>query len=239
MTLLKHIAIIMDGNRRWARKQNKPSFYGHRWAMEKTIEPILDYVKSIGIPYITLWAFSTENWRRDPKEVNSLINLFREGFRKYGEKFVQKQIRLNVIGDYTAFPKDIVKLIDYYKDKTEGFTSLTATFAINYGGRDELLRAFAKINKQEPEILTKISSSNWQERKKLGNAVNKFLDTAGMPNPDLVIRTGGEKRLSGYLLWQIEYAELFFTDTLWPDFSPDELKEILEEYANRQRRFGG
>lgn len=236
--MIKHIAIIMDGNRRWARKNKREVLFGHRVAAKKTIEPIIDHVRSLGIPYLTLWAFSTENWRRDPEEVRGLLNLFREGLEEQGEKFVKKRIRLNVIGDYKAFPADIVKLTEYYLEKTADFSDFTVTFAINYGGRDELIRAMGKLYKNEPEVLDQVAKMNWQERKEVSKKVNSYLDTAGMPDPDMVVRTGGEKRLSGYLLWQIEYAELFFTDTLWPDFTPQELDELIKEYKQRQRRFG-
>ncbi|NOY14838.1 MAG: di-trans,poly-cis-decaprenylcistransferase [bacterium] len=238
MTLPKHIAIIMDGNRRWAQKNKKKALFGHRYAAETTIEPIIDRARQLGIPYLTLWAFSTENWRRDPQEVQGLLQIFRDGLKDQGKKFIQKKIRLNVIGDYTAFPQDIVELTNYYLKKTAGFTDLTVTFALNYGGRDEIIRAIGKLYQHQPNILDQIKTSNWQTRKQIAQTIAKYLDTHKMPDPDMIIRTGGEKRLSGYLLWQIEYAELFFTPTLWPDFTPEELDNLLDEYKNRHRRFG-
>ncbi len=234
----KHVAIIMDGNRRWARRHGLSVLSGHKQAAEKTIEPIVDHLAKIGVPYVTLWAFSTENWRRDPQEVKGLIEIFRQGIKNQGDHFLRQGYRLRVIGDYQAFPQDIVKLIDYYQQTSAKNKRLTVIFALNYGGRDEILRAIGRIYQENPHFFTKIEKADWQERKKLALQLADYLDTRGLPDPDMIIRTGGEKRLSGYLLWQMEYAELFFTPTLWPDFGPKELDKLIQEFLHRQRRFG-
>ncbi len=238
MGLPRHIAIIMDGNRRWAKKNKLSILAGHNYAAQKTIEPIIDYLADKKIGYVTFWAFSTENWRRDSQEVKGLIEIFRQGLKQQGERLLAKKYRLKVIGDYTAFPADIVEMINYYQEKSADFDKMTVIFALNYGGRDEIVRAVGKMARHSPKSFLVVKKKDWLTRKEVINQLANFLDTAGVPDPDMVIRTGGEKRLSGFLLWQIEYAELFFTSTLWPDFKITELEGLIKKYQLRQRRFG-
>lgn len=218
----KHIAIIMDGNRRWAKTRGLPEFEGHRVG-EECIEPIVDSAIELGIKYLTFWAFSTENWYRSKKEVIFLLNLYRHQLNKKVDNFHKKNVRVNVIGNIEMFPKDIREKTRQWMEKTKNNKKITVNFALSYGGRDEIIRAINKLPRQ---------STITQEE------FAKYLDTAGQPDPDLLIRTGGEKRLSGFLLWQLEYAELYFTDVYWPDFSPREFAKAIEDFIQRQRRFG-
>ena len=226
MILPKHVALIMDGNRRWAKKNNLPQLEGHRRG-EGAIEPIIDRAIELKIPYLTFWAFSTENWNRDQKEVSFLMNLYRHNLDRHIDGFHRKKVRLNIIGNLDKFPQDIVKKTEKWVEKTKNNKSITVNIALGYGGRDEIIRAINKwkLRAKRKERLTKES---------LGN----YLDTAGQPDPDLLIRTGGEIRLSGFLLWQLEYAELYFTEVFWPDFSKKEFDKALDFFQNRQRRFG-
>lgn len=223
----QHIAIIMDGNRRWAKKHKLLALQGHEYVSEKVIEPLVDRCIERGVKYLTLWAFSTENWRREKEEVAGLMQLFRHSFKKNAQTLHDKGVRLNTIGDMSRFPADIQKGVQEWIERGKSNTKITVTFALNYGGRDEILRAVKKLLSEncQPEKLTEEIFSN-------------YLDTADMPDPDLIIRPGGEQRLSGYLPWQAVYAEFYFTDVLMPDFSPTELDKALEEYERRQRRFG-
>ncbi len=212
----KHVAIIMDGNRRWAKKRGLASIAGHARASDKTVEDLIEYAGEIGVEYLTLWAFSTENWERAKDEVEGVMNLFRKALMTKVEKFIAKGARLKTIGDLSKFDPDIREGMEKAIKESEKNTKITVVFALNYGGRDEIRRA-VKRGREEFE---------------------KYLDTAGMPDPDLVIRTGGEQRLSGFLLWQAAYSELYFCETLFPDFGKDEFKVAIEEYRGRQRRFG-
>lgn len=223
----QHIAIIMDGNRRWARQNKLKALQGHQYVIDRVIEPLVDRCIEHGIKYLTLWAFSTENWKRDPQEVQGLMMLFREAFKRNAKHLHDKGVRLHVIGDMSKFPQDIQEETRHWLDISKENNKITVNFALNYGGRDEILRAMRKFmsDGKTGEELTE-------------EAVHHYLDTANMPDPDLIIRPGGEQRLSGYLTWQSVYAELYFTDVLMPDFSPTELDKALEEYAHRQRRFG-
>jgi len=225
----QHIAIIMDGNRRWAREKGLPEFEGHRIG-EQRIEPIIDTAIEIGIPYLTFWAFSTENWYRSKKEVAFLLDLYRNDLDKKVDRFHEKSVRINVIGNLGKFPADIQQKTKNWMDKTKNNKKVTVNIALSYGGRDEIIRA---INKWRQNSEFRIQNSELTEEK-----FNKYLDTAGQPDPDLLIRTGGEQRLSGFLLWQLEYAELYFTDVFWPDFTPLEFKKAIGDFRNRQRRFG-
>lgn len=225
--LPKHVALIMDGNRRWARNKKLPEFEGHQIGEQK-IEPIIDTAIEFGIPYLTFWAFSTENWYRSKKEVAFLMGLYRNDLDKKVDSFRAKNVRIKIIGNLSMFPKDLQEKTAGWVEKTKNNKKITVNIALSYGGRDELIRAINKwsvqstINNQQLTI----------------DKLEDYLDTAGQPDPDLLIRTGGEKRLSGFLLWQLEYAELYFTDVLWPDFTPNEFKLALEDFVSRQRRFG-
>lgn len=227
-TPLNHVAIIMDGNRRWAKNHGLDPVEGHAYAAEKVIEPIIEHLANLKVPYVTFWAFSTENWKRDEEEINALMKIFRNALGPLATRFMKRGAKMRLLGDINRFPKDIATKTLELMNKTQKNTAITVTFALNYGGRDEILRAVKKIikDKVKPEDLTEEKFSS-------------YLDTAGIPDPDLIIRTGGEKRLSGYLPWQSVYAELYFTDTLFPDFTPEELDKALAEFTRRDRRFGG
>lgn len=227
-TGIKHVAIIMDGNRRWARQRGMDPVEGHDHAAMEAIEPIIERCGELKIPFVTFWAFSTENWKRDEEEIKALFNVFRKGLRVLAARFIQKGARMRILGDINKFPKDIAQKAVELLQQSKNNTGVTVTFALNYGGRDEILRAVKKIVKggyKESEVTEELFSS--------------MLDTVGVPDPDMIIRTGGEQRLSGYLPWQAVYAELYFTPVLFPDFSVAEFDKAIEEYKRRDRRFGG
>lgn len=228
-TVPQHIALIMDGNRRWAKQNKLAALQGHEFVSNKVIEPLAEECIKQGVQYLTLWAFSTENWKREKSEVEGLMIIFRDGLQRNGERLHKMGIRLQVIGDMESFPEDIQKGVKRWITETAENKRLTITFALNYGGRDEILRAMKKafIELSESEI-----AAMTQEQ------FSTFLDSSYMPDPDLIIRPGGELRLSGYLPWQSVYTELYFTDVLMPDFSPTELNKAVEEYARRKRNFG-
>jgi undecaprenyl diphosphate synthase len=225
---IKHIAIMMDGNRRWARANGLKDIDGHQYAADHTIEPLIEKCVELGIPYLTLWAFSTENWKRDEEEVNGLLKIFRYAFGKLALRFIQKGAKLKILGDMSRFPEDIISKTVDIVSKSSKNNKITVSFALNYGGRDEILRAVKKI------IFQKIPAEKIDEALFSAN-----LDTAGIPDPDLIIRTGGEQRLSGYLPWQSVYSELYFTPILFPDFTPDQLQLAIDDFLHRDRRFGG
>ncbi len=227
----QHIALIMDGNRRWARKNKLAALQGHEYVSNKMIEPLAERCIERGVKYLTLWAFSTENWNREKNEVEGLMQIFRTGLVKNGERLHKLGIRLRVIGDMSSFPKDIQDGVDHWQQETAKNTRLTITFALNYGGRDEILRAIQKMAQD-------YSSEQLRATKLSPEEFSKYLDTTDMPDPDLIIRPGGEFRLSGYLPWQGVYAELYFTDILMPDFTADELDKALAEFERRTRNFG-
>ena len=227
----QHIAIIMDGNRRWARKNKLKAIAGHKHAALKVIEPLVDQCIEEGVKFLTLWAFSTENWKRSQEEVSGLMNLFREGFKLHAQKIDAKKGRISTIGDLSRFPSDLQQSIHRWIEKTKNNQGITVTFALNYGGRDELLRATRKIAQAVKN--GKISLSQINEQLFTTN-----LDTAGLPDPELIIRTGGEMRTSGFLPWQGVYSELIFTETLFPNFTPKLLHQAILEFSNRHRRFG-
>lgn len=233
----RHVAIIMDGNRRWAIKNGISKLKGH-WEGEKRIEPVIDQAIVLKIPFLTFWAFSTENWQRSEIEVRFLMRLFRHELDKKINAFHRKNIKLNIIGSLEKFPADIQKKTREWMEKTKNNKSVTVNVALSYGGRDEIIRGIKKLSNQ----LINQSSNNKLLREQFNNLTiqqfNNYLDTAGQPDPDLIIRTGGEKRLSGYLLWQSEYSELYFTECLWPDFSQEEFLNAITEYQNRCRRWG-
>ncbi len=224
MSLPQHVAIIMDGNRRWAKQNKMKALQGHSYVVDHCIEPLVDRCIALGIPYLTLWAFSSENWHRDKEEVAGLMQIFRRAFSKKVEDLHKKGVKLGIIGDIDAFPKDIADNAKEWVAISQKNTKITVNFALNYGGRSEILRAVAKLSMNNEQVTTE----NFE----------KHLYTAGMPDPDLLIRPGGEKRMSGFMPWQTVYTELYFTDTLMPDFGPEELDLAIEEYQSRQRRFG-
>ncbi len=211
-----HIAIIMDGNRRWAKKRGLAAVAGHAFAVDSVVEQLIERAGELGVKYLTLWAFSTENWGREKEEVEGIMSLFRKALMTKVQKFIEKGARLHMIGDMSRFASDIQEGMKKAMKASEQNDKIMVSFALNYGGRDEIKRAVEKG----------------------GVDFEKYLDTAGMPDPDLIIRTGGEQRLSGFLMWQSAYSELYFTETLFPDFGPKELDTAIEEYQGRQRRFG-
>ncbi len=206
----------MDGNRRWAKKRGLAAVAGHAFAVDSVVEQLIERAGELGVKYLTLWAFSTENWGREKDEVEGIMSLFRKALMTKVQKFIEKGARLRMIGDISRFAPDIQEGMKKAMKASEQNTKIMVTFALNYGGRDEIKRAVEKG----------------------GVDFEKYLDTAGMPDPDLIIRTGGEQRLSGFLMWQSAYSELYFTETLFPDFGPKELDTAIEEYQGRQRRFG-
>lgn len=227
----KHVAIIMDGNRRWAKKRGLPAVMGHKKVVEDVLEKLIARAGEVGVSHITFWAFSTENWKRDENEVGGIMDLFRFALAKRAQKMIDKGARLRVIGDVEAFPDDIKNGIKKMIVDSVENEAINVTFALNYGGRDEIIRAIKKLLEEKSQI-----TNHKSQTKELN--FDKYLDTVGIPDPDLIIRTGGEQRLSGFMLWQSEYSELYFPETLMPDFGPDEFDLAIEEYGNRQRRFG-
>lgn len=225
-----HIAVIMDGNRRWAKEHNLPVLEGHRRVADDILEPLIEYAADCGIKYLTFWAWSTENWNRDKKEVEGIMRLFRHIIKNRWDRLHKKGVKIKVIGDISKFSKDIRESLEKVIEQTKNNTRITAVFALNYGGRDELLRAFQKLS--ESSLLTVNSSQITQEK------FSEYLDTAGSPDPEMIVRTGGEQRLSGFLPWQSVYSELYFPKWYMPEFTPEKLDEVLEQYARRQRRFG-
>ncbi|NIM47640.1 MAG: di-trans,poly-cis-decaprenylcistransferase [Candidatus Aenigmarchaeota archaeon] len=221
----KHLAIIMDGNRRWARKRKLPIPEGHRRG-RKAFRDILKHCGDLGIKIVTVYVFSTENWKRSKEEVKGLIGLLEESILKEADRLDRNNVNIRILGDITAFSKKIQKKLLEVIKKTKDNKGLCLNLALNYGGRAEITNAINKlINKnKKPKITEK--------------DIEKGLYTFGEPDPDLLIRTGGVYRLSNFLLWQLSYTELYFTNTLWPDFSPKELDKAIYEFGNRIRNFG-
>ena len=229
-TMPKHIAIIMDGNRRWARAKGKPVSFGHKEGA-KTLEKIVRYANKIGIKHITVYAFSTENWKRAEDEVKALMMLLQNYLDEYSKRADTENIRVKILGDITALSEGMQKSIKRCMERTKDNTGVTFNIALNYGGRDELIKAIkqisAKVKNQEidiEEISEKLVSDN--------------LYTKGQPDPDLLIRTSGELRLSNFLPWQLVYSEFLFLDKNWPDFEEEDLDKAIIEYQKRTRKFG-
>ncbi|WP_331773958.1 polyprenyl diphosphate synthase [Sulfurospirillum sp. 1612] len=222
MNTLKHLAIIMDGNGRWAKERGKIRSFGHVAGAKKLVE-ITKHASRIGIEYLTLYSFSTENWKREKVEVDFLMKLIEKFLKQELKNLMDNNIRFKVIGDMSKTSKSLQKRVNLTIEKTKNNTGLTQILAINYGARDEIVRAINSIKKE------KITEED----------IQNALDTHTLPDVDLMIRTGGEQRLSNFLLWQSAYAELIFTDTYWPAFSTQELDIMIEKYQKIQRRFGG
>ena len=226
-----HVAIIMDGNGRWAKKRLMPRNYGHK-AGAKVVEQICEDAHELGIKYLTVYASSTENWRRSVEEVTGIMNLLRSYLQDCIERASKNNMRVRVIGDRTALDKDIVEKIEELEEKTSIYDGLNFTIALNYGGRDEIRRAVKEI---ASDVKTgKINPEDIDEQ-----LISSKLDTNDIPDPDLMIRTSGELRLSNYLVWQLAYTEFYFTDVLWPDFNIEDLKEAIRYFNGRERRYGG
>ena len=225
----EHIAIIMDGNGRWAKKRGMPRSYGHKRGA-KVFEEIAEYCDKIGVKYLTVYAFSTENWARPKEEVDALMKLFRDYLLSSNER--SETISVRFIGDLTVLDEDMQQLIEKREAETRGRTGLTTVIAINYGGRDEILHAAR-------ELARKAADGLLDPEKIDRNAFESELYTAGIPDPDLILRPSGEKRLSNFLLWQASYSEFVYMDTLWPDFTPELLEQAIAEFNRRNRRYGG
>ncbi len=225
MIMPKHVAVIMDGNGRWAKKRGLPRSYGHKVGTEN-VRKIVKYCSKKGIGYLTVYAFSTENFKRPQDEVGTLMKLLVEYFNKETEELRQNGVRLNVIGDISTFAPVVQEAINNGIEKTKDCNDLVFTIALAYGSRAEIVRAIKKIKEDKIEDITE-------------ETVSKYLYTYDMPDPDLIIRTSGEERLSNFLLYQAAYSEFYFTDCLWPDFNEEEFDKALIEYSKRSRRFGG
>ena len=227
----RHIAIIMDGNGRWANRRGLPRTAGHKAGAE-TFRRIATYCKNIGVQYLTVYAFSTENWKRSEEEVSYLMGLMKRYLMHNKKDALKKGIRIRVIGDKERLSSDLQQLINEIERDTATMDKLNLTFAINYGGRDEITRAVRKvmIDVQSGEL----SPNDMDE-----TLFATYLDTKDLPDPDLMIRTSKEERISNFLLWQLAYSEFYFTEKLWPEFSKEDLLEAIKIYANRERRFGG
>ncbi len=225
-----HIGIIMDGNGRWAKARGLAREYGHRRGSEVFMD-IARYCKKIGVRYLTVYAFSTENWKRPAHEVAVIMQMLQR-YLDDSEQYIKEEIRLRIIGDRTHLSESLQKAIEKAEKASEHFDALTVNLAVNYGGREELLHAARMVAQHYQESDTDLSQLDSKD-------LERFLYTAGQPDPDLIIRPSGEKRLSNFMLWQSAYSEFVFMDVLWPDFTPQHLNEALWEYAGRDRRFGG
>ena len=226
-TLPIHIGIIMDGNGRWAKLRNLPRTKGHREGLD-VAKQIVKAASDLGIKFVTLYTFSTENWKRTQEEVGYLMTLIKKHLSSEFNFYKENKIRIEHIGDMTALPMDVQTEIENAKNDTKDFTGTTVLLAINYGGKDEIIRGIKKLAAQKKDF----SSITEQD-------LSLALDTKNIPDVDLLIRTGGELRLSNFLLWQAAYAELIFTDTLWPDYTKEEFIKNIQTFQHRTRRFGG
>ena len=231
MNVPQHIAIILDGNGRWAKKKGMPRNYGHAQG-SKNVERICEDAYKMGVKYLTVYAFSTENWKRPKEEVNALMDLLRNYMKTCLKTADKNRMRVRVLGDKSALDEDIRERIAQLEEATKDNDGLCFQIALNYGSRDEMIRAMRRVSadcaegKLAPEEITE-------------SVFETYLDTHDIPDPDLMIRTSGEQRLSNYLLWQLAYSEFYFTDVLWPDFTKEELAKAIEYYNHRDRRFGG
>ena len=231
MKIPQHVAIILDGNGRWAKKKGMPRTYGHIKGCDN-LEKICGVAKDLGVKYLTVYAFSTENWKRSKEEVDGLMKLFRNYMKKCLKISAENKMRVRVIGDPTAFDEDLQQKIKELEEYSRQFDELHFQIALNYGSRDEIRRAVTalaedvKRGELEPEGITE-------------DTISGYLDTRGLPDPDLLIRTSGEERLSNFLMWQLAYTEFYFTDVEWPDFDKENFVKAIEKYNQRDRRYGG
>lgn len=227
----QHIAIIMDGNGRWAKQKRMPRNYGHMQG-SKRVEDICRAAHELGVKYLTIYAFSTENWSRPADEVKALMKILRDYLKESVKKASENNMRVRVIGDRERLDEDIRASIEHLEEVSAGNTGLNFQIALNYGGRDEMLRAIRRIATECKD--GQLSVEDIDEK-----LFSSYLDTSDIPEPDFMIRTSGEQRLSNFLLWQTAYSEFYFPEVLWPDFDKKELKKAIEEYTKRDRRFGG
>ena len=223
MNPIKHVAIIMDGNGRWGLKHNKSRNYGHRAGL-KTVEKIIKISLKRKIPYLTLFAFSTENWKRPQKEINFLLNMLENFLETNLNKLVEQKIKIKIIGEKNKFPKRIKRIINYSENKTKKNKKLHINLALNYGSKSEIVKSIKRIIKNKQNITEKKITSN--------------LYTSEIPDPEILIRTGNTKRLSNFLLWQLAYSEIFFEKKLWPDFNENDYLKILNKFKIIKRNFG-
>jgi undecaprenyl diphosphate synthase len=220
----KHLAIIMDGNGRWARERGLPRIAGHYEGVKRA-EEVVYACQELGVEFLTLYTFSTENWKRPKEEIKSLFELFENYLTKKVPELKKRGIKLKFIGRRDRLPKSTLTVIDYAEEETKDCRSLTVILAVDYGGRDEIIRAINKLLNSGIKSITE-------------EQFTQFLDLVGVPDPDLLIRTAGEERISNFLLWHIAYAEFYFSPVYWPDFTKEELIKALEDFSCRERRFG-
>lgn len=230
MSVPRHVAIILDGNGRWAKAKGLPRTAGHT-AGAKNVEVVCEEAYNMGIEYLTLYAFSTENWNRSKEEVTALMNLLNQYLKNCLKTAKKNNMRIRVIGDISRLDPSMQEKICLLEKESASYTGLNLTIAINYGSRDEIVRGIKRMYQDVEEH--KLDADAISE-----DTVSKYLDTADLPDPDLMIRTSGEQRLSNYLLWQLAYAEFYFAPVAWPDFHGEELRKAVEAYENRDRRYG-
>lgn len=227
----EHISIIMDGNGRWAKKRLLPRSAGHK-AGAKALENLVDACQAENLKYLSVYAFSTENWRREKEEVQYLMNILREYIKRYINDANKNNIKITVIGDHSILDADLQEKINYIQNTTANKTGLHLVIALSYGGRDEIIRAIKKLSKQV--IKSNINIDTIDEK-----FFERYLDTYNIPDPELLIRTSGEQRISNFLLWQTAYTEMYYTDKFWPDFTIEDLRDAVSKFQKRDRRFGG
>ena len=231
MNVPQHIAIILDGNGRWAKAKGMPRNYGHAQG-SKNVEKICEAAYKMGVKYLTVYAFSTENWKRSKEEVDGLMKLFRSYLKKCIKLADKNKMRVRVIGEISAFDQNIQDSIVHLEEYSQKYDEIYFQIALNYGSRDEIVRGIRKL--AQDAVDGKVKPEEIDE-----HVFDNYLDTAGIPDPDLMIRTSGELRLSNFLLWQMAYTEFYFTDVAWPDFNKAELVKAIEKYNQRDRRYGG
>lgn len=219
-----HIGFIMDGNGRWAQKRGKTRTMGHRKAISN-IEEVITYCNDRGVKVVSLYAFSTENWKRPKTEVDYIFNLLRRFFDKFYKKFIKGQVKLTTMGDISALPEDLIQSITKCIKDTENFDKMIVNIGINYGSRQELCKAFNELVKEGKNEITE-------------EDIESKLYTANLPDPDIIVRTSGEIRLSNFMMYQASYSEFYFTETLWPDFHAEDVEKVIVEYNRRNRRYG-
>ncbi|HWY78725.1 MAG TPA: polyprenyl diphosphate synthase [Candidatus Sulfotelmatobacter sp.] len=225
--MIQHVALIMDGNRRWAKEKKLPTVFGHQKGY-KQIEKIVESAQEHEINYVTFWAFSTENWKRNEEEVSHLMNLFRKALKSnLFKKLMRNNCKICILGNLNAFPKDIQSDVAEVVEESKNNRGIQINIALNYGGREEIVHAVQQI-----------ISDNVDQAAITNDLISQYLYTKDQPDPDLIIRTGGAQRLSGYLPWQSTYSELYFTDTYWPDFDGKAFDKAIKEFEKRERRFG-
>ncbi len=229
-TIPRHVAIIMDGNGRWAKRQGLPRTFGHAKGMER-VEDCVKWTKEFEIPYLTLYAFSTENWQRPKEEIENLMHLLDEFLERKVPELKENNVRLRFVGDLSPFDENRRERIREGEERTRDCSSLQLNIALNYGGRQEMLHVIKEIGKRLMNGKIDLEEVN-------SDTVNEYLYTSGIPDPDLIIRTAGEMRLSNFLLWQSAYSELYVTPVLWPEFEKKDYESALKEYSKRERRFG-